>query len=85
CDCYVTRSGYTGEDGFEISVPAGQAEALAPALLAAGQAVPASGALPRYVRDKVAQTTSERAAAREAASVAGNPSSATGAGASPQP
>ncbi|ABM35106.1 tRNA (adenosine(37)-N6)-threonylcarbamoyltransferase complex dimerization subunit type 1 TsaB [Paracidovorax citrulli] len=58
---------------------------LAPALLAAGQAVPAEGALPRYVRDKVAQTTAERAAAREAASIAGNPSSATGAGASPQP
>jgi aminomethyltransferase len=33
-DCFVSRSGYTGEDGFEISVPAGQAEALAKALLA---------------------------------------------------
>src|SRR4051812_2933652 len=32
-DCYVSRSGYTGEDGFEISVPAGEAEALASALL----------------------------------------------------
>jgi len=31
---YVTRSGYTGEDGFEISLPAAQAEALARALLA---------------------------------------------------
>jgi len=34
CDCFVTRSGYTGEDGFEISVPAAQADALARALLA---------------------------------------------------
>lgn len=33
-DCYVSRSGYTGEDGFEISVPAGDAEALARRLLA---------------------------------------------------
>lgn len=30
----VSRSGYTGEDGYEISVPAEQAEALAKALLA---------------------------------------------------
>ncbi|WP_226503057.1 glycine cleavage system aminomethyltransferase GcvT [Pseudomonas sp. MWU16-30317] len=33
-DCYVSRSGYTGEDGFEISVPAERAEALARRLLA---------------------------------------------------
>jgi aminomethyltransferase len=31
--CFVSRSGYTGEDGFEISVPAGHAEQLAKALL----------------------------------------------------
>lgn len=33
-ELFVTRSGYTGEDGFEISVPADQAQALARALLA---------------------------------------------------
>jgi aminomethyltransferase len=32
--CLVTRSGYTGEDGFEISVPAARSEELARALLA---------------------------------------------------
>ena len=31
--CLVSRSGYTGEDGFEISVPAGDAERLARILL----------------------------------------------------
>ncbi|MGF6590583.1 glycine cleavage system aminomethyltransferase GcvT [Pseudomonas sp. 2835] len=33
-DCFVSRSGYTGEDGFEISVPAEKAEELARRLLA---------------------------------------------------
>ncbi|MDB5849458.1 MAG: tRNA ((37)-N6)-threonylcarbamoyltransferase complex dimerization subunit type 1 TsaB, partial [Rhodoferax sp.] len=40
---------------------------LAPALLAAGAAVPASAALPRYIRDKVAQTTAERMFIKQAA------------------
>lgn len=31
--CWASRSGYTGEDGFEISVPADQADAVARALL----------------------------------------------------
>ena len=31
--CFVSRSGYTGEDGFEISVPAGDAQRLAKMLL----------------------------------------------------
>jgi aminomethyltransferase len=33
CKCLITRSGYTGEDGFEISLPAREAEALARRLL----------------------------------------------------
>ncbi|HSP58384.1 MAG TPA: glycine cleavage system aminomethyltransferase GcvT [Halomonas sp.] len=33
-DVWISRSGYTGEDGFEISVAAGDAEALARRLLA---------------------------------------------------
>ena len=32
--CFVSRSGYTGEDGYEISVATGRAEELATALLA---------------------------------------------------
>lgn len=33
-ECWVSRSGYTGEDGFEISVPVAAADDLARALLA---------------------------------------------------
>jgi aminomethyltransferase len=39
--CFVTRSGYTGEDGFEISVPETQAVALAEMLLAQPEVKPA--------------------------------------------
>jgi aminomethyltransferase len=39
-DVYLTRSGYTGEDGFEISVDASQATALAQALLAQPEVKP---------------------------------------------
>ena len=39
-ECWVSRSGYTGEDGYEISVPADQAEALARALLAHDDVMP---------------------------------------------
>jgi aminomethyltransferase len=38
--CFVTRSGYTGEDGFEISVPDGDAERLARRLLDAPEVQP---------------------------------------------
>ena len=44
---------------------------LAPALLATGQAVPADQALPRYIRNKVAKTTQERADERLAQATAG--------------
>ena len=37
---YITRSGYTGEDGFEISVHESQAEALARVLLAQPEVAP---------------------------------------------
>ena len=59
-------------DAYDGRLPAGQrlqalptAAALlrlAPALWAAGQAVPAELAMPLYIRDKVAQTTAEREA-----------------------
>jgi aminomethyltransferase len=39
--CFVTRSGYTGEDGFEISVPARDAEELTRALLQLPEVKPA--------------------------------------------
>lgn len=35
-DWFVARTGYTGEDGFEITLPGGQAESLWQQLLAAG-------------------------------------------------
>ncbi|WP_109467895.1 glycine cleavage system aminomethyltransferase GcvT [Albibacillus kandeliae] len=39
-ECWVSRSGYTGEDGYELSVPAEQAEALARTLLAHEDVLP---------------------------------------------
>ena len=38
--CFASRSGYTGEDGFEISVPAARAVELARALLAEPEVAP---------------------------------------------
>jgi aminomethyltransferase len=39
-DCFVSRSGYTGEDGFEISVPAEAAQSFATELLADENVLP---------------------------------------------
>ena len=43
-DAFVSRSGYTGEDGYEVSVPASIAEDLANALVEAGAAPVGLGA-----------------------------------------
>jgi len=39
--CWISRSGYTGEDGFELSIPADAAEHVALALLAEPEVSPA--------------------------------------------
>ena len=39
-DVYITCSGYTGEDGFELSIPAASAEAIARLLLAQEEVAP---------------------------------------------
>lgn len=39
-ECFVTRSGYTGEDGFEISVPSDNVEQLARLLLSQPEVAP---------------------------------------------
>jgi len=60
---YGDRLRLAPEDVYVAALPTAAAMLqLAPALLAAGQAVPASQALPLYVRDKVAKTTLEREA-----------------------
>jgi aminomethyltransferase len=39
-ECFISRSGYTGEDGFEISVPNDKAEEIARLLLAQPEVAP---------------------------------------------
>ena len=60
-----------GQPGLLVLPSAAALLRLAPALLAAGRALPAAQALPRYVRDKVAQTTAERALGRALRDAAG--------------
>ena len=66
-DAWVSRSGYTGEDGFEISIPADAAEAVADALLGnelvkpvglgARDSLRLEAGLPLYGHDLDEQTT----------------------------
>jgi aminomethyltransferase len=66
-DCWVSRSGYTGEDGFEISVPADAVEIVADALcnqpevkpsgLGARDSLRLEAALPLYGHDLDEETT----------------------------
>ena len=68
---WVSRSGYTGEDGFEISVPAARAEDLARALLAQDGVAPIGlgardslrleAGLPLYGHDMSADVTPAQA------------------------
>ncbi len=70
--CFLTRSGYTGEDGFEISVEGSQAELLARTLLAQPEVKPIGlgarnslrleAGLPLYGNDIDATTTPVEAA-----------------------
>ncbi len=39
-DCFVSRSGYTGEDGFEISIPAAEAERIVTGFLTDADVLP---------------------------------------------
>ncbi|KIN73352.1 glycine cleavage system aminomethyltransferase GcvT [Sulfitobacter guttiformis] len=71
-ECWVSRSGYTGEDGYEISVPQEQAVALAELLLAHEDVAPVGlgardslrleGGLCLYGHDMDASTTPSQAA-----------------------
>ena len=65
-DAWITRSGYTGEDGFEISLPASRAEELAELLcvepevepigLGARDSLRLEAGLPLYSHDLTAET-----------------------------
>jgi tRNA threonylcarbamoyladenosine biosynthesis protein TsaB len=62
---YAARlQGVAAVDFIEALPSAAAMLRLAPAMLAAGHAVDAAFALPRYIRDKVAKTTAERNAER---------------------
>ena len=74
-DLYGARIPGTGVVGQRIKAfPCAAALLrLAPQFLQMGAAVPAAQAMPAYIRDKVAQTTQERADAKAALAQAGNP------------
>lgn len=65
-DASASRTQLGVNHGLEALPTAAALLRLAPALLAAGGALPADQALPLYIRDKVAKTTLERAAGKVA-------------------
>ena len=65
-DAYGTRLASGALPRFQALPTASAMLRLAPALLGAGAALRADQALPLYIRDRVAQTTAERAAPRQA-------------------
>ncbi len=88
--CYVSRSGYTGEDGFEISVPASAAEhiarellrdaAVAPVGLGARDSLRLEAGLPLYGHDLDPTTTPVEASLDWAVSKARRDGGARGGG-----
>lgn len=89
-ECLVTRSGYTGEDGFEISVPADDAASLAGELLSHEEVAPIGlgardslrleAGLCLYGHDLDAQTTPVEAGLRWALSKVRRPGGARAGG-----
>lgn len=70
-EVYAPRLALQGAARCIAALPSASAMLrLAPQLLAQGRAVPAAEALPTYIRDKVAQTTDERAAIKAAQAAA---------------
>jgi tRNA threonylcarbamoyladenosine biosynthesis protein TsaB len=78
-DAYGDRLPASGAQRIKALPTASAMLRLAPGLLAAGAAVAPEHALPVYIRDKVAQTTLERAAAKSAL-VSGTPAPLNGQG-----
>ena len=92
---WISRSGYTGEDGFEISVPAGTAETVARAFLADERVKPIGlgardslrleAGLPLYGHDLTPETTPARRRCPSRSPSAARPRAASRCGPRPRP